>query len=516
MKKSLILTIAVLFLAAFITACGSSSSPDADASGASASPENTGPKTITFANTTDIATLDPRNATGTSTAGILSHVFSSLVTTDEKGQIKPDLAASYSNVDDVTWSFTLRDGVKFQDGSPLTSEDVKYTLETIRDKSKGYKLASDFSFMRVEIVDALNFKIITDEPFSALPLRLNYVKIIPKAYVEKVGDKEFAAKPIGSGPYKFVEWKKDERVVLEANDTYFGGKPAIDKVVYRVIPEAASRIAALESGEVDIIANVPTSQVANLKSMKNIQVVGGPTTRVVFIGLNTLKDGPLKDAKVRQALNYAVNKQTLIQGVLDGYATEIATISTPEYDGFDDSVKSFDFNTQTAKQLLAEAGYPNGLSLKFSVTSGYLNGQDVAQAIAAQLAEIGVKVTVEEEDSNQQREKIGAGTVADLYLNGIGGPYSNIDLVAKLSFGTGERYSTYSNPSFDQLRKKAAATVEPGEADKLLSQMQQVMKTEAPAIFLYQQHSVYAYHSRVADWAPRTDEMIMVSGSKIK
>lgn len=511
MKKFTALILALLVGASLLTAC----SPPNAAPSSSAASEQQGAKEIVYANATDISSMDPRNATGTQTASILNHVFSGLVTTDEKGQVVNDLAESYKNIDDKTWEFKLKDGVTFQDGSKLTSEDVKYTLDTIRDTSKKYKLASDFSFMQVEIIDELNFRIITEEPFSGFLLRLNYVKIIPKAYVEKVGDEEFAAKPIGSGPYKFVSWSKDEKVVLEANDTYFGGKPAIDKITYKVIPEAASRIAALESGEADIIANVPTSQIERLSSLENVKVLSNPTTRVMFVGMNLVKDGPLQNEKVRQALNYAVNKQALIEGVLDGNATQIATISTPEYEGYDASVEAYSYDPEKAKQLLAEAGYADGFSLQFSVTSGYLNGQDVAQAIASQLGEVGITCTVQEEDSNQQREKMSSGTVADLYLNGIGGPYSNIDLVAKLAFGTGERYSTYSNVEFDALRKEAAATVDEEKAKVKNSEIQKVIKEQAPAIFLYQQHGIYAYNTRVSNWLPRVDEMILVSNADV-
>lgn len=521
MKKLTALILALAFSSALLAGCtGKTSAPPSSETqtGASTSEgtQTGGVKELVYANASDISSMDPRNATGTQTASILAHVFSSLVQTDEKGQIINDLAESYRNIDELTWEFKLKDGVTFQDGSKLTSEDVKYTIDTIRDSSKSYRLASDFSFMRVEVVDELNLKIITDEPFSGLLLRLNYVKIIPRAYVEKVGDEEFAAKPIGSGPYKFVEWAKDEKVVLEAYDGYFGGRPAIDKITYRVIPEAASRIAALESGEADIIANVPTSQVPRLSEVKDIEVVGNPTTRVIFAGMNLIKDGPLQNVKVRQALNYAVDKQAVIQGVLDGYATQIATISTPEYDGYDPSVEPYEYNPERARELLAEAGYPDGFPLEFSVTSGYLNSQDVVQAIAAQLGEVGIKCTVFEEDSNQQREKMAAGTVADLYLSGIGGPYSNIDLVAKLSFNTGERYSTYSNPEFDALRRQAAATVDEARSGELLSTIQLTLKEEAPAIFLYQQYGVYAYNTRVTGWLPRVDEMIVLSAADVK
>jgi len=515
MKKIITAVLLLSMLTAMVSGCSGKPSPGSE--GGEASPGAVSAvKELKFASQADVSSLDPRNATGTPTAQVLAHIFSSLVKTDEKGAIINDLAESYEVINDTTWKFKLKDGITFHDGSKLTAEDVEYTISTIKDKEKKFKLASDFSFMTVKVIDELNFEIVTDEPFSALPLRLNYVKIIPKAYVEKVGDEEFAKAPIGSGPYKFIERKKDDKVVMQAYDNYFGGRPAIDKVTFVVIPEAASRIAALESGDVDIISNVETSQVERLDALENFDVIGNPTTRVIFMGINTLTDGPMKNVKVRQALNYAVDKQAIIKGVLDGYATQIATISTPEYDGYDASITPYEYNPEKAKQLLKEAGYPNGFEVDFSVTSGYLNGQDVVQAVAAQLAEVGIKCTVRESDSASQREQIAAGTVAPLYMNGIGGPYSNIDLVSKLSFCTGERYSTYSNPAFDELRATAAATIDKNESDKLLSQLQQMAKDEAPAIFMYQQYGMYAYNSRVINWVPRVDEMILVSDADIK
>ena len=470
-------------------------------------------QTITFANTTDISTMDPRNANSTAMATILLHVYNGLLKVDADGNVVPDLAESYKQISDTEWEFTLRDGVKFQDGSPFTADDVKYTLDTIADDSKKFKLRSDFSFMKARVIDPLHVVITTNEPYAAFPLRLTYVKIIPKNYVEKVGDAEFAKKPIGTGPYKFVSWQKGDRVELAANEDYFGGAPTIKRVVARVIPEASSRIAALESGEVDIAATITTSEVERIKQKDGLKVVGNPTTRVVFIGLNAKNCEPLKDVKVRQALNYAVDRDSIIKGVLDGYGNKIATISTPQYEGYDKNIIPYEYNPDKAKKLLADAGYPGGFSVDFSATNATMNGTDVVQAIASQLSQVGIKCNVIQEEPNQQREKISSGQVAPLYINGIGGPYSNLDLVAKLGFGTGERYSTYSNPVFDDLRKQAISTIDLDHRLSLDSQLQEMAKNEAPAIFLWQQQMLYAFNAnKLKGWTPRIDEMIDVTG----
>lgn len=498
----------LLVTAVLITGCGSSTT---------SSKSNSGEKKITFANTTDISSMDPRNANSTAMATILSYLYNGLLKTDEDGKVVPDLAESYKQIDDTTWEFTLKKDVKFQDGSALTADDVKYTFDTIADQNKQFRLRADFAFMKAEVIDAQHVIIKTDTSYAGFPLRLTYVKIIPKAYVEKVGDEEFAQKPIGTGPYKLISWQKGDRLTMTAYDGYFGGTPKIKEVVFRVIPEAASRIAALESGEIDIAATIPTSEVQRLKGMKDIEVIGNPTTRVVFIGLNTKTTEALRNIKVRQALNYAIDRDTIIKGVMDGYATKIATISTPQYEGYDPSITPYEYNPEKAKQLLAEAGYSDGLNVEFSATSAIMNGIDVAQAIAEQLSKVGIKCNVVQEEPNQQRTKLTSGQVAPLYVNGIGGPYANLDLIAKLGFSTGERYSSYSNPAFDALREKAITTTDEATRLKLDSELQQMVKDEAPAIFLWQQQVLYAYNSKkVINWKPRVDEMIVVIEADVK
>ena len=213
---------------------------------------------------------------------------------------------------------------------------------------------------------------------------------------------------------------------------------------------------------------------------------------------------PFNNPKVRQALNYAVDKDAIINGVLDGYATKVATISTPQYEGYDASVTPYEYNPEKAKQLLAEAGYADGFKVDFSATNASMNGVDVVQAIAGQLAKVGIVCNVIQDEPNQQRDKITSGQVAPLYINGVGGPYSNLDLVAKLGFSTGERYSTFSNQAFDDLRMKAITSSDKTERDRLNSDLQKMSKDLSPAIFLWQQQVLYAYNSdKVINWKPR-------------
>jgi peptide/nickel transport system substrate-binding protein len=325
--------------------------------------------------------MDPRDATSTVTAGVLAHMFNKLVRSDENMQIEPDLAESYEQIDDLTWRFHLRKDVIFHDGSKFTAKDVEYTLATIKDPEKKYKLATDFSFMTASVVDDYTVDISTAEPYPGLLLRLNYVMIIPMDYVEKVGNEEFAKNPVGSGPYKFVERIKDEKAVLEVYDGYFRGKSAISKITYRIMPESAARIAALEAGDVDFCSAIPASEAKRLSAKNDLAVVGNPTSRVTFVCFNSLVEGPLQNVKVRQALNYAVDKKTLIDGVLDGLATQVSSLSCPEYVGYDASIAPYGYDVEKAKGLLAEAGYADGFTLQASYTASAANSADVMQYI---------------------------------------------------------------------------------------------------------------------------------------
>ena len=515
MKKMLTCTLAFIWMLSLLSGCGGGGEDSAQSASNSPSTSNVGitsePKEIRVAIETDIAALDPRNASSTGTAGMMSHIYSKLVSTDSDMNAIPDLAERWEQIDDLTWRFYLRKDVTFHDGSPFTSADVVYTLDSIATDNT-WKLYTDFSFLKATAVDEYTVDISTENPYPGLLLRINYVHIIPKAYVEKVGNEAFAQAPIGTGPYKFVEWAKDEHIILEAYDGYFNGKPQIDKITFSIIPETASRIAALEAGEIMFAAEIPSVEKDRLAALDNINVVSYPTSRIAFLNFNHLVDSPLKDIKVRQAIAHAIDLDMLIDGVLDGYAVKVASLSCPEYDGFDANIRGFIYDPELSKQLLAEAGYTNGFTIEACYSAGSSTSSDVMQFVAAQLANVGISVKLNEVDSAQQRDLIAAGTVAPIYFNTLGGPYANIDLLAKVAYSTGERYSTYANAEFDALREKAATTVDKAERDKLNSQLQQWIVDDVAGLSLYQPTKIYAYNNKLTGWVPRADEMKLFFG----
>lgn len=527
MKKKLTALMMVFTMAAsVISGCatpGSSEKPAATESGAltgaeeSGSPEQKEKITLTYAQTKDVDSMDPRNATSTITAAMMAQVYSALVTTDEDYNIVCDAAESYELIDDCTYKFTLKKGIKFHDGEEMTTEDVKYTMDTIRAEGADYKLKSDFSFVYCEPIDDYTMYIKTDEPNASTLLRLNYIKIIPKHYVEKVGDSEFNAKPIGSGPYRMVEWNKDASIKLEAFSDYFGGKPVADELICKVIPEASARIAALEAGEVDLISAVTTSQIARLNSLDNIEVVSKPTTRTAYFTMNSFGDSPVTDVKVRQAINMAIDRDTLVQGVLDGYGQACDSLALSMFEGYDESVQGYKYDPEAAKALLAEAGYPNGFEVEMEGSfSGLSNAADIAQAVGAQLAEVGIKTVIVEKDSNTIKDEYEAKTTSPLTFYSFGGPYNNINLIMKCVLGTGERYSAWSDPEYDKLVHAIDTAVDPATSQEAYTAIQQYLVDHAAVVPLYQTHTICAYNKdKISKWTPRADEMLILNNAEI-
>jgi peptide/nickel transport system substrate-binding protein len=471
---------------------------------------------LSFAQGTDANALDPANATGTVTASIIFHMYNALTRTTSDGEVVGDLATSFKALNDTTWEFKLRKGVKFHNGEDFNAASVKFTVDRILDTSKKYKMTSDFLFIKeVKIIDDYTINLITKTPYAGTPLRMFYLSMVPPKYLAEKGDAGFAASPVGTGPYKFVSWKKDSQLVLEAYKDYYAGAPAIDKVAFRVIPDDASRVAALEAGDIDLISGVPSSQVARLSQNPNLVVAPRATTRVMYIGMNTIIPGPLQDKRVRQALNYAVDVDSIVKNVLDGNGTVLATISTPQYFGYAPDVKPYKRDVAKAKQLLKEAGYEKGFAVDLSFVPGAMPGaKDAMQVVAAQMAEVGVTVNPVEIENALMIQQLASKKISPLFFQGIGGPYADLELISRISFGTNERYSAYSNITFDDLRNKASATIDPTKAKELWKQLQEMARDEAPAIFLFQQFSIYAYNKKLMDWKPRLDQMILTYGSK--
>lgn len=325
-----------------------------------------------------------------------------------------------------------------------------------------------------------------------------------------MGAAGFATGPIGTGPYRPREWLKDEKIVLEANPEYFQGVPRIDEVIFRPIPETATRIAELKTGVVDVIVNVPPHQVESIAAMRELSVRTAPSSRIIFIVLTTTDGGPLADTRVRQAINYATDKGAIIEALLGGYGKVLASPLPSNAFGYDPDLKPYPYDPKKARQLLAEAGYPRGFEITFEAPSGrYLMDKEVAQAVNGFLQDVGIKTKFNVLEWGVFVGKLYQHAGAPMMLLGLGSSTFDADAYLYTQLRSGELSSYYSNPNMDDLLDQARVETNPDKRQELYLEAQRLALDEAAVIPLCQQVDIFAAHQRVT-WEPRSDEQILV------
>ena len=435
------------------------------------------------------------------------HVIEPLVEWDwNKKEIVGVLAESWTTPDPNTWLFKLRQGVKFHDGGDFTSADVVHSLNRIQTDPDSKQGSSIAGIDAVEAVDPYTVRIHTKTPDAALPFRLSQRFITSKAVYDRLGAAEADKLAIGTGPYQFKEWVPGQRFVLEKSPTYQGPRQtAVDEVVFRNIPEAEAAITALLNGEVDHIANVPPESAERLTG--NVRRVTTPTVNIMFLGMHASVP-QFKNKLVRQAVTYAIDKEALTRGVLKGYATPLdAPIGPPQYGYSADLQPKLTYDPQKAKQLLAQAGYPNGFDVEFLVPMGQYNKvKEIAEAIAKMLGDVGIRARIVTQDQNTGFAAIQQGK-APLYIFGRGNVIDPSEYLHQY-FHTGDtKRLDYSIPEVDAALDAEQAAFDPAERLNLLHHAMSVLMDEAPAVWLFQYQGIEGVSNRF-DYTPNPGEDI--------
>jgi peptide/nickel transport system substrate-binding protein len=471
--------------------------------------------TIVVSQGSDPSTLDPQRHRENPAWIIINNIFDfPYMRFFEGGTIvmKPALAESHKVISPTEWEFKLRKGVKFHNGEPFTAESFKYTLDRFLDpKIKSQRYSNYKPLKEVKIIDDHTVRVITHKPYPVLLNTFSFsaAMLAPKYYREK-SLAYLATHPIGTGPYKLVSWKKDEEMVLEANENYWRGAPKVKRIVFRPIPETSSRVAALLSGEVDIIKDVSPEILGPLKKSPNVKITQIPGVLNIHMRMDTIHGGPLAKKKVRQALNYAIDAPALIENVLGGNAKRLASAGTPFQFGFDSSIKPYTHNPEKAKRLLAEAGYPGDKDLKLTLTTPigrYLNDKALVEAIAGQFRKIGIdaKVRAYEFAAYMPVLKNPKGDGATLNLLGWAGNLDS-DAVLYPLLHCGMLYSRYCNKELDDLLEAARSTLVIKDRIKYYNKAMKLIKEEAPWLILHHQIDTYAANKRVKGWEPSPNE----------
>ena len=468
--------------------------------------------TVVIAQGVDPSTLDPQDHYETPAFNVLLNVYETLFLRDDDMKLQPLLGTYSKLINDTTWEFGLRKGIKFHNGEECNAAAVKYSLERIADpKNKLKQTTLQGIISKVEIIDDATVRVITSKPYPYLDAQLGHIgAIMPPKYTQEKGPAHIARYPVGTGPYKFVSWAKDDQLILEANPSYWREAPKIKKIIFRPIPEATTRVAGLQTQELDVIVNIPPhlSRLMDWKGRSTVAKV--PSSRVIFMGIETTKGGPVANKKVRQAIAQAIDLDTIIKKVLEGNAIKQGVPFTKFHFGYDSTIKPYSYNPENAKKLLAEAGYPKGFDLVLNSPNGrYLNDKEVAEAVVGDLRKAGINASVKINEWGTHMTMLYAHKGGPSYILGWGGATFDADATLFPMLRTDQVLSHYSNPKLDAIIDEARAIMDKGKRQKLYTEASQIFKEEVPWGFCYQQMDIYGVSERL-NWKPRPDEKIVV------
>lgn len=479
--------------------------------GAQAAPKKGG--TLTYVTGTDATTLDPQFVTDVPTSRMVMQIHQTLVYPDLEGNIQPVLAESWTVSDDkLTWTFKLRKGVTFHDGTPFNAEAVKYTFGRIQDPEIGSPRKSTAKVIKeVKVIDEYTAAVITSKPFAPFLAQLSaYNLAILSPTAAKKHGKKYGEHPAGTGPFKLASWSPGEKMVMARNDNYWGNKALVDKLEIRVVPEDSSRVMLLLSGEVDVIASVPPIMLTKLKKSKDVKIIQKTGFRTIYIGLNN-KVKPFDNLKVRQAVSHAINQEAIVKGILGGVGTIGGGFESPVIPGAHKNLKPYKYDPALAKKILAEAGYPNGLETTFYTPTGrYLMDRQVAEAVQAQLKEIGINAKLQTPDWGALVALLNKGDKVPMFLMGKGSPTGDLDLTATLTGACGARMNHFSHcdPEVDKLIDLQRGAVDVQERYKILAEIQERMYKNIPAVVLYYQDQIFGTRANVHDVWVNPNEFI--------
>ena len=465
----------------------------------------------------EVNSLDPARQNSVTDENYALHVFDSLYFFDAKGIPQPRLALSHKLINDTTWEFKLRKGVQFHDGTVMTARDVKFSIDRMLDPATKALFASFYSTMKeVTIVDDSTIRIITKSPDPVLLNRLAMsMWILPSELLKKQGAETFFEKPVGTGAFKFVSWSRNDRMVLEANPNYWGGAPKFKRLILRPVPEVAARIAEIQTGNADVISGIPPFLLAKLKQIPNISVQPVLTGRPIFVYINCSGQDALKNKKVRQALNYAIDRKSIIDNILAGAGVPNAVGLTNFHFGFDPNLKPYTYDPAKAKKLLAEAGYPNGFKVEFDSPSGrYVMDKEVAEAVAKMLNAIGVQTEIKVMEWGTLVQIYSGKKLKDLGFIGWGNTLSDADGTVTPLYGSADSpFSYFSTPSLTEKIGQGRVTMDPKKRMAIYKQIQAELFDEAPLIYLYQQIDNYGVSKELKGFQPRGDEFLVLSNA---
>lgn len=451
-----------------------------------------------------VETLDPYlMSTVNPEDSVAAHLWDTLVWINDDLILEPVLAESWRLVNDTTWEFKLRQNVSFHNGEMVNAEAVKFSIERSTQVEEGTEtFAFDVGLQQINVIDDYTIQLVTVEPQVSLPYHLASVEILPPTYYASAGQ-EFVDLPIGSGPYRFLRQETDGSIILEANSEYWQGAPALATLIFRSVPDKEERVASLLAGEAELITDL-TPQEEAILATATTRFEPIESTRRLFVGIRTQDDNPLADRRVRQALNYAIDVDSLVENFAGGYGQRYGSWVNPPHNL--ESLTPWPYDPAEARSLLAEAGYPDGFHTTLDTpVDRYYQDQAIAVAIAEQLAAVGVQVQVQPyEWPGYVRDHLIPRNTSPLFLLALYSQANGLEDTANLDADFPFNPTLWRNFEFEELVAEAGRTFNETQRQTLLNQAQEIAYEESPWIWLWRPYDFYGVAAGL-DWQPRAD-----------
>ena len=508
MKKTitrfLTATMCIVLLLGLMSGCGEGSETGDNA-------ESGGSNNFVFAVGTEPTTFDVHFITDVNTARANVQIYETLVR-NVGTTFEPCLAESWTtSEDELTWTFKLREDVTFHDGTPFNAEAVKYNIERLQDPEVGAPRASTADMItNIEVISEYEVAISTDEPYGPMLGQMsNYnMSMMSPTALETYGT-DISLHPCGTGALMIKEWVPGSSLVMTKYDDYWGEKSTIDNLTFRFVSEDSSRVMMLQSGDADI-APVSAAQISQIESDPNVEIEVETGYRTIYLGMNTSR-APFDDVRVRQAVAYAIDKQSIIDNVLEGYAEYPSGIESTVIPYSAQDLDPYTYNPDKAKELLKEAGYEDGLDIVFHTCEGrYPMDRMVAEVCQSMLAEVGINAELRVVEWGAYSAMTTEGTETQLFLIGKGSPPGDPDYTLNLCFGTGQSMNNtkYSDPQIDEWLIEQRQTTDQSVREEILYNIQKKVNDDCPQAVLYYEKQTFGRASDVSGFTVFPNEMV--------
>ncbi len=474
-------------------------------SGCSGNKQTDSGKNLVVSQFADAVTLDPHKTNDAASATPMKQIYNTLIALDDNMQPAPSLATEWKALDDFTWEFKLAKGVKFHNGEEMKASDVEFTIKRFINPETatvaGFMLSS---VSDVKVIDDYTVQLITKVPFASIIYNLTHVStsILNEKAVTEAGN-DYGIKPVGTGPFKFVEWKRNQEIVMEKNEDYFMPPTQIDKITFRIIPEGATSFSELKTGGVDVVLDVQTQYKEQFDADQELELIDFLTFSTRYLAFDHRQE-PFNDVRVRKAVNYATDKDAIIRVAYDGNADILAQPMTPKINGYDDTIKPYEYDVEKAKQLLAEAGYPDGFS-SILYLSDKEEDNKLATILQSQLKEVGINVDLQVLEWGAYLDKVAEGVPMFLLgwttvtADADNGMYSNFHSSA---FGKQGNRIYYNNPVIDDLLDKGRTEFDSQKRTDNYKEVSKIVSEDAVWDFLVMKKYLVGTSKKVKNFKP--------------